>query len=226
MVWQRQPRYATSHAWPSATDPNPEYTSWDSKQLKKWLNDNDIQVPKSYSQDELQALVKENWHSSQSWTQDQYNNAQKSFQDIKDSTFDSWDESRIREWLLEQGVVAPSGHREKLVLLAKQQYKGYTNAASSLTSSASSVIYDTSSSASSLVAVATDEVGRKLDDSRDYVYSTWDESQLKDWLVSHGAIKSNQQKSRDEMLKLMRDYYVKAADPAWNAWSDSYIVSF
>jgi hypothetical protein len=203
-----------------------EYTSWDSKQLRKWLSDNNIKVPKSSSQDELQALVKANWHSTQSWTQDQYNSAQKSFQGIKDSTFDAWDESRLREWLLEQGIVNPSGPREKLLLLAKQQYRGYTNAASSYGSSATDIIYDTTNSATSLLNVATDEVGRKLDDSRDYVYSTWDESQLRNWLVSKGAIKSNEQKTRDEMLKLMRDYYAKAADPAWSAWSDSYIRSW
>jgi hypothetical protein len=201
----------------------PEYATWDTKQLRKWLKDNDIKVPKSYSQEQLQEIVKENWGSTQAWSQEQYNNAQKSFQNVKGSTFDAWDESRLREWLLEQGVVAPSGPRERLVVLAKQRYKGYSNAASSLTSSATSIIYDTSKTVGSYVAVATDQVGRKLDDSKDYVYSSWNDNQLKNWLVSKGLLKSNEKKSRDELLKLMRDSYVKSTDPFWNAWSDSYM---
>jgi Putative nuclear envelope organisation protein len=201
-----------------------DYTNWDSKQLQQWLADHDIKVPKSYSQDQLQQLVKANWHSSRAWTQDQYTRAQQSFQNIRDSTFDAWDESRLREWLLGQGIVAPSGPREQLLLLAKQRYKSYTDAASSFTNSVTSVMSDTSQTAEHYVTMATDEVGRKLEDTKDYVYSSWDESQLKDWLVSKGAIKSDQQKSRDEMLKLMHKYYAKVADPTWSAWSDSYMV--
>lgn len=38
----------------------------------------------------------------------------------------------------------------------------------------------------------------------DTVYSTWSDSQLKQWLVDHHVIKSDAQASRDKMLKLVQ----------------------
>lgn len=161
----------------------------------------------------------ENWWSYTAWTNEHYSNAQKSFQNLKDSAFESWDESRLREFLLEQGVVEPKGSREKLILLAKNHYNAYKNAGYSL----SSTITDT---VSSLVSASTDTPLRALDDSKDYLYSNWDESQLKDYLVSRGVIKSDVQKTRDQYLKLMKEHYAAVTNPVWQAWSDSYIVSF
>jgi hypothetical protein len=137
---------------------------------------------------------------------------------LKDSTFDSWDESRLREFLLEQGIVEPKGPREKLILLAKNQYKAYKNAGYSLSSTVTNTI-------SSFVSTSTDDVLKALNDSKDYVYSTWDDNQMRDYLVSRGVLKSNAQKTRDQYLKLMKDNYASVADPVWDAWSDTYIVS-
>ena len=159
----------------------------------------------------------ENWWSYTAWSSEQYDNAQKSFQNLKDSTFESWDESRLREFLLEQGIVEPKGPREKLILLAKNHYNAYKGAGSSL----SSTVTDTFSS---LFSTSTDSAWKALDDSKDYVYSTWDDSQMKDYLVSRGVLKSDAQKTRDQYLKLMKEHYATVADPVWQAWSDSYMV--
>ena len=161
----------------------------------------------------------ENWWSYTAWTNEQYNNAQKSFQNLKDSTFESWDESRLREFLIEQGVVEPKGPKERLVLLAKSHYNAYKNAGYSL----SSTVTDT---VSSLVSTGTDNALKALDDTKDYVYSTWDDNQMKDYLVSRGVIKSDTQKTRDQYLKLMKENYAAIANPVWEAWSDTYIVGF
>lgn len=99
-----------------------DYANWNKKQLKDWLNDRNIHAPSGYDKSELQELVKANWDDATTWTQDQYNQAQKTFQDVKQSSFDTWDESRLRQFLLEQGVVAPSSKKEELVLLANKQY--------------------------------------------------------------------------------------------------------
>lgn len=230
----------------------PEYSSWDTKQLQSWLHEHNIDTPKGYSQQELQDLVSANWNSASSWTLEQYERAQKVFANAKDDAFDSWDESRLREFLLEQGVVAPSGPREQLVLAAKNHYRAYTNAASSFASTASSAastaVYgdktsqasksatsfygeatsfygDATNSASSAAAQATESLARALDDSKDYVYSTWDDNQLRDYLVKKNVIKSNQEATRDQMLAYMRDSYAAVTNPIWQAWSDSYIVS-
>ncbi|KAL0574442.1 hypothetical protein V5O48_007505 [Marasmius crinis-equi] len=213
------------------------YESWNTDQLKKWLDDHHITSPQSTTKDQfthnqLLDLVKANWNTASAWTYDQYNNAQKTFVDMRDTTFDTWDESRLREFLLEQGIVAPSGPREQLVLLAKSRYRAYTDAASSFTSSASRAAstavygdakYQATQSLSSIAAQATKEAQRTLDDSKDYVYSTWDDNRLRSYLEEKGVIKTKSEKKREELLSLMRDNYAKVANPVWEAWSDSYI---
>jgi len=37
----------------------------------------------------------------------------------------------------------------------------------------------------------------------DMVWSSWSDSQLKQWLVDHGVIKSDAQASRDKMIKMI-----------------------
>lgn len=64
-----------------------EYQSWDPEQLQAWLKEHSINVPKGYSQQQLQDLVKSNWAQSASWTQDKYDAAQKVFSNIKDDSF-------------------------------------------------------------------------------------------------------------------------------------------
>ena len=39
--------------------------------------------------------------------------------------------------------------------------------------------------------------------SQDTAYSTWSDSDLKSWLVSHGIIKSNAQLTREKMERLV-----------------------
>jgi hypothetical protein len=223
----------------------PEYSNWDKTQLQSWLREHGIDPPKGYSQTELQALVKSNWDQSKAWSQEQYDRAQQVFANVREDAFDTWDESRLREFLVEQGVVAPSGPREKLVLAAKQWYKNYNNAASSWSSSASAVAstavygdskYQASKSVSSLLSTAsvasstalaqsTETLARALDDTKDYVYSTWDDNKLRSYLEEKGVIKTKQQLRRDELLAYMHDAYAKVTSPIWEAWSDSYLVS-
>ncbi|EIN05924.1 hypothetical protein PUNSTDRAFT_54757 [Punctularia strigosozonata HHB-11173 SS5] len=242
----------------------PAYKSWDEVETRAWLEAHNIQAPKGYSKSELQNLVKANWNSASSWTADQYYKAQQVFADVKDSTFDTWDESRLREFLLEQGVVQPSGPRESLALMAKQKYRAYTSAASSFSSSvstaASTAVYGdrtqqasksatslasqasqsatsiasqasasaasaytvASNSASSVVAAATTPVTRKLDETKDYVYSSWDDSALRAYLEEKGVVEPKAKTTREQLLSYMQDTYAKTANPVWRAWSDSY----
>ncbi|KAJ6578866.1 hypothetical protein DFH09DRAFT_980169 [Mycena vulgaris] len=207
----------------------PQYNEWSTTELQKWLKDRNINVPETYSQEQLKDLVKSNWDVATAWTSDQYASAQKSFADLREASFDAWDESRLREFLLEQGVVEPKGPREQLVLLAKARYAAYTSASSSLSAQASTAIYGDSThqmtkSASSLAAQATRDAARQLDDAKDYVYSTWDDNQLRSYLVEKGAIAKNAaEKKRTEMLALMRDAYAAVTTPVYEAWSDSYM---
>ncbi|KAH9920849.1 uncharacterized protein BXZ73DRAFT_91875 [Epithele typhae] len=172
-----------------------------------------LRAPPSRRRADLQATVKANWDSAYVWTADQLEKAQVTFQNVKDNTFDSWDESRLREFLLEQGVVNPSGPREQLALLAKQKWRQYNAAASSYSStasaSASSInsLHQASKSASSYVAQAT---------------AMWDDNRIRTWLEEHGMV-SPPATPRGKLLAKMRDTYVAVTKPIWQAWSDSYI---
>ncbi|KAK7688573.1 hypothetical protein QCA50_008111 [Cerrena zonata] len=187
--------------------------------------------------------------SPSQWTADQLERAQVAFQNLKSDAFDAWDESKLREFLLEQGVVEPKGTREQLLLLAKQQYRQYNSAASSASSgvgslagqasksatslaseasrTASTAVYgdstdQASKSVSSYIAQATAEVGRTLDDSKDYVYSTWDDNKLRKYLEEKGVVKTKEKATRDQLLAKMRETYAQTTTPVWKAWSDSY----
>ncbi|CAK5265989.1 unnamed protein product [Mycena citricolor] len=207
----------------------PTYSEWSIAELRQWLQEHKIVVPESFSQQQLRDLVQSNWDLATAWTWDQYSSAQKSFADLRDTTFDAWDESRLREFLLEQGVVAPKGPREQLVLLAKAKYADYQNAASTLSAQASTAVYGSpmhqmTKSASSMAAQATREVTRQMDDTKDYVYSTWEDNKLRSYLVEKGVLaKDAAEKTRNEMLAMMRDTYVRATQPIWEAWSHSYM---
>lgn len=248
---------AVQASWFGGSSDNPEYASWNANELKAWLQVHNIPLPDhAPSKSELRTLVEDNWSTTSTWTRDQYNSAQKTFADVRDTAFDTWDESRLREFLLQQGIVAPKGPREHLVLLAQQKYSAYTNAASSFSSRASStastaVYGDTphkiSKSASSVVGHATDAassvvisaasqvsmvasdagdaIGEKFDQSKDYIYSTWSDNEMRKYLESKGVLKTGTQKKRDELLNMMHNAYGSVADPIWKAWSDSYMVS-
>lgn len=223
---------------------DPEYAKWSDAELRSWLELHSIQVPASFDKPHLYDLVHANWqtpletcaYAGRQWSLDQYLKAQRAFQHTKDDTFDNWDQGRLRVFLLEQGVVAPSGPREQLALLAKNKYRAYTDAAalySSLASASASSAYagatDAAHSASqcisSVAAHATHEVARTLDASKDYVYSDWDDSQLRNWLQEHGVVEAKSAKTKDELTRLANDYYRKTSSAVWESWSDSYIVS-
>ncbi|KAG2098385.1 uncharacterized protein F5147DRAFT_713759 [Suillus discolor] len=229
-----------------------EYDKWSHSDLHFWLEDHHIKVPSHFDQSQLHDLVAANWASppppppsfaeqsrayadaSRQWSYDRYTRAQHAFQDLQENSFDTWDESKLRAFLLEHGVVAPSGPREQLLLLAKQKHRSYINAASyyssiasetatSAYSDATDTLYHASKSASSVVAQATHDVVRAFDDSRDYVYSAWDDNYLRSWLEDHGVVEARKASTRTELTKLANDYCRTAVEPVWNVWSDSYM---
>lgn len=211
-------------SWWSSSSPEPPYSSWSPSELQSWLDAHNIPLPSSPSPESLKSLVQQNWNSTSAWSYDQYASAQKAFADIRDTSFDKWDESRLREFLLEQGIIAPKGPKEQLLLLAKQRYSAYTNAASSLSSRATDTTHHLTQSLSSMASQATRDAARTLDDSKDYIYSTWDDNRLRSYLESKGVqVQAEARKNRAHLLNLMRDSYAAVTTPIWQAWSDSYL---
>jgi hypothetical protein len=82
------------------------------------LEEHKVDLPKLYynSKEYLRNLVAEN---RAIWTDEHYSYAQRSLRNLEDPTFESWDESRPREFLLEHWIAEPKGPRERLILLAK-----------------------------------------------------------------------------------------------------------
>ncbi|CDO77473.1 hypothetical protein BN946_scf184902.g7 [Trametes cinnabarina] len=242
-----------------------EYTTWTAQQLQNWLDAHGVPYPSNApSQADLQAAVKAHWDSASQWTSDQYNKAQVAFSNLKADAFDTWDESRLREFLLEQGVVNPSGTREQLALLAKQKWRQYSSAASaysktasrtassaankasktassaaseasksasSLASSASAQastavygdsLHQATKSVSSFAALATDNAAIALDDTKDYIYSTWDDNRIRSYLQEHGVIEPPAT-PRNKLLAKMKETYAATVNPVYKAWSDSYL---
>ena len=256
----RRPGMLSMGVWPEALAyGQTEYTSWSPSELIAWLDARNIPIPTTTpgpSVNELRSMVSSNWETAThtgaawgaaqtNWAADQAGRAQAAFWDyyghLKQDAFDTWDESRLREFLLEQGVVEPSGTREQLALLAKQKWAQASSSASAYSLSASSIgssistqassavdggkLHQAGKSANSVAAAASAQVEQALDDTKDYVYSTWDDSALQTYLESKGIIDSKQQATRSQLLQWMRDTYVAATNPIWEAWSDSYIVS-
>ena len=56
---------------------------------------------------------------------------------------------------------------------------------------------------------------------QDSVYSGWSDSQMKDWLIEHGLIKSDAQLQREKLQKLVADNYANAKSTVWSSWRDS-----
>jgi hypothetical protein len=209
----------------SSNTDDPAYLSWDTNHLRSWLELHDVPVPKhTPSQAELRDLVASNWDTASSWTYDQYTSAQEIFSGIRDTSFDKWDESRLREFLLKQGVVAPKGPKEHLVQLAKSRYSSYTDAASSFSSRATATYEDTSHHMSKSVSSIASQATAAFDQSKDYVYSTWSDNEMRTWLEKKGIIKTKSETKKDELLQMMHDAYGSVANPVWEAWSDSYLV--
>ncbi|KDN48073.1 hypothetical protein RSAG8_03089, partial [Rhizoctonia solani AG-8 WAC10335] len=236
---------SASASWFSSEPDTPyEYTKWNQAQLEQWLKDHNVQAPQGASQKQLKDLVQENWNSAQTWSEARVNQASKALTDIKD-----WDESQLRSFLVDQGIVAPSGPKEKLVVSAKQYYRSYASAASSLSAAASATastaVYgdhgyqasksasSASRSASSVAASSSARAAKALEDSKDYVYSSWSDSDLRAYLEKHGVVKTQAQLTREQLLaqmlksmreklqKLVKDNYLSAKDTAWHGWSDS-----
>jgi hypothetical protein len=64
-----------------------------------------------------------------------------------------------------------------------------------------------------------------LADGRDYVYSSWKDSDLHNWLVKKNLVRSTPVQKRDDLLEAIRRPYAEATSNVYDTWSDSYIVS-
>ena len=102
-------------------------------------------------------------------------------------------------------------------MLASQYASTASATASSAFAKATDAATDGFYAAADAPAQAYDYVAGSLDAARDYVYSSWNDNQVRDYAIQHGYIKSNSQAKRDEVIKAISDN----TPDVYGTWSDS-----
>lgn len=138
---------------------------------------------------------------------------------LSDALFDAWSDSKIKEWLDEQGVPVPQGSKknELLALARKQRAKVTGNAASTASASGSSAYGAASSKAGNEFAKATDNAQYQAEQLFEEATNTWSDSRLKAYLDARG-VPVPQSGKRDELLSQVRLNRHKAST-GWSAWT-------
>lgn len=192
----------------------PAYNKWHQTELERWLSDHDIPYPKKADRAELEKLIKDNWNSKvvspySNWDTTQLQaylkakgdetadnaeaskdslvekvkvywteteeKAEEAYTSVKDWIFDSWTESQLKAFADKHGIPVPQP-RKRDTLLANVRSN-----------------YET-------VAKKTGDVAAY---PGNWLYETWSESDLKDWLDSHG-IPAPQPTDRDKLIASVR----------------------
>lgn len=195
---------------------NSIYNKWHETELDRWLSDHDIPHPTPAERADLEKLVQENWHSKvvspySDWDTTKLQaylaergaaatdtaganadsllqkvkglwyeteeNAENAYTSVQDWIFDSWSESQLKAFADKHGIPVPQP-RKRDTLLANIR-SNYQTAASKI------------------------EGGNSLNYPGNWLYAAWSESDLKDWLDTHG-IPAPQPTTRDKLIASVR----------------------
>lgn len=234
------------------------YNKWHETELERWLSDHDIPYPTPADRRDLEKLVQQNWDGYvvspyQNWDTQQLNaylrqkgvetkdsaaaskdslvsqvqkywyetedKAQQGYVNVKDWILDTWSESQLAAFCDHHGIPVPQPRkRDTLLTKARENY---------------------------------DVVAKKLNDASAYpgnwLYETWTESELKEWLDTHGfpapqpttrdkliaSVRRNSRlaylKSQEQMASASASAqaaYATLTDKIINAWSESELKAF
>lgn len=188
------------------------YESWTEQDLKTWLKEHGYPVPKKASRDDLISSVRRNsrWASVRAKSK-----ADKAANSVSDSVFDSWNESKLKDFLNRNNVKIPQGSTKNELLALARRNKAYyvDDSASSISSGYNAA----TSSVGSAAASATDSAHYHGQAAFDTLVSTWSDSRLKAFLDSRG-VPVPQASKRDELLAKVRLHKHKAAT-GYGAWT-------
>ncbi|KAI5294487.1 hypothetical protein KEM52_003907 [Ascosphaera acerosa] len=149
---------------------------WQEVELKRWLADHDIPYPSATSREDLEQLVRDNWqHKIAAPMSRAKDSVVDSMVDAKQWVFDTWDDTALKKFLDRHGVTAP----------AKKDHNALLQAAIDS--------YD---------AIAT-KAGETARYPGDWLYETWSDSQLKEYLDKRGY-RVPQHSTRDRMIAAVR----------------------
>lgn len=141
--------------------------------MQKWLADHHLAPKPKSTREELLDSVKSNWDTVNSRVYAAGSNTQKVFADSQQSTVDAWTDSQLRSFLLEKGIVKPASKREELLLLAREYGAGAQHMYDDAVATASQTLSSAWYAATDAPKVAYDYTAIKLDNAKDYIFSSW-----------------------------------------------------
>ncbi|KAK4175998.1 hypothetical protein QBC36DRAFT_15709 [Triangularia setosa] len=237
---------------------NAAYNKWHETELERWLSDHDVSYPTPADRKDLEKLVQKNWDSHvvtpyNSWDAAQLSSylkqkgietkdsaqvnrdslvnqvksywyesedkAQSAWTNVKDWILDSWTDSQLKAFCDRHGIPVPQP-RTRDTLLQKAR-AGYETVAQ--------------------------KAGETAAYPGNWLYETWSESDLKEWLDAHG-VPAPQPTTRDKLIASVRrnsrlaylrmqeqqaaaqkkaqDAYATLTDKVIDAWSESQLKEF
>ncbi|OAA65682.1 meiotic sister chromatid recombination protein ish1 [Niveomyces insectorum RCEF 264] len=234
------------------------YNKWHETELERWLSDHNIPYPTPATRRDLHDLVQNNWNNFvvkpyQSWDTDQLTSyltlkgvdtkdraehdknwllsqvqatwtetedkTQHAYNNVKDWILDSWTESQLKSFCDHHGIPVPQPRERDVVLQkARQNYESVAK-----------------------------KMHQTLGYPGNWLYDTWTESDLKNWLDTYG-IPAPQPSTRDKLIasvrrnshlaylqmqeqsshlqKAAKKAYDNLSDSVLNTWSDSELKNF
>jgi len=190
------------------------YNKWHETELERWLSDHDIPYPAAADRKDLEKLVGDNWQGKvvqpyNNWDADQLNaylkakgvdtkesaasntdgliaqvknvwyeaenKAEEAYLSVKNWIFDTWTDSQLKAFADKHGIPVPQPRKRDTVLQALRSN------------------YET----------VAEKAGETAAYPGNWLYETWSESDLKEWLDSHG-IPVPQPSSRDKLIASVR----------------------
>lgn len=205
------------------------YNKWHETELERWLSDNNVPYPTPADRKDLENLIKNNWNDKvvspyNSWDTNQLQayleskgyeakkgtkqnkdslvssvksyfteteeQISQSYANTRDWILDSWTDSQLKAFLDKNGIPAPQPrNRDSLLKTARENYN----------------------------AVAT-KLGETAAYPGDWLYSSWSESDLKEWCDTRG-IPVPQPSTRDKLIASVRRNSRIASNNAAAAYS-------
>ncbi|KAK4200342.1 hypothetical protein QBC40DRAFT_71196 [Triangularia verruculosa] len=237
---------------------NAAYNKWHETELERWLSDHDVPYPTPADRKDLEKLVQKNWESQvvtpynnwdtaqlssyleqkgietkdsaqasrdslvnqvKSYWYESEDKTQTAWTNVKDWILDSWTDSQLKAFCDRHGIPVPQP-RTRDTLLQKAR-AGYETVAQ--------------------------KAGETAAYPGNWLYETWSESDLKEWLDTHG-IPAPQPTTRDKLIASVRrnsrlaylrlqeqqaaaqkkaqDAYATLTDKVIDAWSESQLKEF
>jgi hypothetical protein len=209
------------------------YSSWSESDLKEFLDARGLPAPQPTTRDKLIASVRRNARLASLNMSSAASSASKSAASaasvasasaasaqagLSDLLFDAWSDSKLKEYLDEQGVPVPQGSKKnELIALARKHRAAAAKSASTASASGASAFGAATSSAGNAYAQATDGASAKAEDLWESAIGTWSDSRLKAYLDARG-VPVPQSGKRDELLASVRLNKHKAST-GWSAWT-------